>query len=527
MKSFMSRTPQKMDNINTVDELTEDIGKVPEEVVKYKHKSKNEISYEVKREYSKSSFDRFGDDLAEQILSYLWIKDKFRFECLSKRIQSLIYNKQTKLIITYDNFVSDKKSREMIPFKYMANVNQIESVFTKLQALTDIKMSKCHDTSLLLFLDYTVTLLAHNCQHLNSLIIRHINLRIVSEETIDYFGERCGERIKVLRIDWNSSYNCIDRMLSSMPNLERLTTFSMSSILNGRHKGKIFNTSNQRATKLPKLKYARFKYFPEEYELKQFADEYAHIGVALRLDCDFILKDVSFDRLTSLQYLTADLDHNEPRAIQRMAIHCRHLRCLKMNINLNNAMDGFLRVIGQLRLLKRLMLRIVSKRKPYEQNNYGSVADLRAITGLKRLSLFIDINDQTLVDIDKHLPQLESLSFRIIERMNEKTLESISKLNYLKAIFIEVSLLFGTDKILLESDVIHLLKSRRLRRFKFDNLNNCFNPIDITIRSLNNFAKKAQLYPKVNYYFSLRYTKQFNVLPFLEWIPPNLYINIT
>ena len=136
----MSRTPQKMDNINTVDELTEDIGKVPEEVVKYKHKSKNEISYEVKSEYSKSSFDRFGDDLAEQILSYLWIKDKFRFECLSKRIQSLIYNKQTKLIITYDNFVSDKKSREMIPFKYMANVNQIESVFTKLQALTDIKM---------------------------------------------------------------------------------------------------------------------------------------------------------------------------------------------------------------------------------------------------------------------------------------------------------------------------------------------------------------------------------------------------
>ena len=35
----------------------------------------------------KSSFDRFGYDLTELIVSYLPIKDKFRFECLSKQIQ--------------------------------------------------------------------------------------------------------------------------------------------------------------------------------------------------------------------------------------------------------------------------------------------------------------------------------------------------------------------------------------------------------------------------------------------------------
>src|SRR5690349_4260058 len=50
------------------------------------------ISEEVMR--SKSSFDRFGDDLTEVILSYLPFDNKFRFECLSKQIQSLIYSKQ-------------------------------------------------------------------------------------------------------------------------------------------------------------------------------------------------------------------------------------------------------------------------------------------------------------------------------------------------------------------------------------------------------------------------------------------------
>src|SRR5690349_4504154 len=47
----------------------------------------------------KSTFDRFGDDLSEVIHSYLPLKDKFRFECLNKTIQNLIYNSQRVLRI--------------------------------------------------------------------------------------------------------------------------------------------------------------------------------------------------------------------------------------------------------------------------------------------------------------------------------------------------------------------------------------------------------------------------------------------
>ena len=41
----------------------------------------------------KASFDRFGDDLSELIVSYLTIEDKFRFQCLSKQWRRIVFNK--------------------------------------------------------------------------------------------------------------------------------------------------------------------------------------------------------------------------------------------------------------------------------------------------------------------------------------------------------------------------------------------------------------------------------------------------
>src|ERR1700724_630875 len=41
----------------------------------------------------KASFDRFGDDLSELIVSYLTIEDKFRFQCLSKQWRTLGFNR--------------------------------------------------------------------------------------------------------------------------------------------------------------------------------------------------------------------------------------------------------------------------------------------------------------------------------------------------------------------------------------------------------------------------------------------------
>src|SRR6185437_13601879 len=49
--------------------------------------------------YSKDSFDRFGDDLCQHILSYQTIDQKVKTECVSKQWQRFIYSSQTELLV--------------------------------------------------------------------------------------------------------------------------------------------------------------------------------------------------------------------------------------------------------------------------------------------------------------------------------------------------------------------------------------------------------------------------------------------
>ncbi|XP_054161715.1 uncharacterized protein LOC128959735 [Oppia nitens] len=51
---------------------------------------------------NKSSFDRFGDDLAALILRYLSLEDQLRLECVSKQIQSCGIQRRTNINVDYN-----------------------------------------------------------------------------------------------------------------------------------------------------------------------------------------------------------------------------------------------------------------------------------------------------------------------------------------------------------------------------------------------------------------------------------------
>src|SRR5690349_4776238 len=84
------------------------------------------------REDQKSSFGRFGDDLTELIVSYLSLEDKLRFECLSKRWQTLVFAKQNRLIV--DHRFAYKSSARVV-------VNRLESVLKKCPNISSIDIS--------------------------------------------------------------------------------------------------------------------------------------------------------------------------------------------------------------------------------------------------------------------------------------------------------------------------------------------------------------------------------------------------
>ncbi|CAG2166405.1 unnamed protein product [Oppiella nova] len=57
---------------------------------------------------AKDSLDRFGDDLCEDILSYLTLKDRFRCECVSKQWQRLVYTTVRNITITRELMARNK-----------------------------------------------------------------------------------------------------------------------------------------------------------------------------------------------------------------------------------------------------------------------------------------------------------------------------------------------------------------------------------------------------------------------------------
>ena len=74
-----------------------------------------------KKVYPKDSFDRFGDDLNELILSYLGFEDKIRLECLSKQWKRCVFQKEFVIEIDFDcnnamNFITNKFSEMTFNF---------------------------------------------------------------------------------------------------------------------------------------------------------------------------------------------------------------------------------------------------------------------------------------------------------------------------------------------------------------------------------------------------------------------------
>src|ERR1700729_670917 len=84
------------------------------------------------RQFFADSFDRFGDDLCELVLSYLTFKDKLIFECLSKQWKRFVFNKQ--YIIRNRNLFF-RKGKDIVD---VVNWLSLEALLQKCQFIREI-----------------------------------------------------------------------------------------------------------------------------------------------------------------------------------------------------------------------------------------------------------------------------------------------------------------------------------------------------------------------------------------------------
>jgi len=103
--------------------------------------------------YSCDSFLRFGDDLSEDILSYLTFEDNFRYECISRQWHSLVFNKQNVFNFCdifgkdlYKEIIIDLKTFESI-LKKCPNITSFvfNVYFDNIEEMFDLIINYCHN----------------------------------------------------------------------------------------------------------------------------------------------------------------------------------------------------------------------------------------------------------------------------------------------------------------------------------------------------------------------------------------------
>ena len=181
--------------------------------------------------YAKNSFDRFGDDLTELIVSYLWFEDKVRLECVSKQWRRLVFNKQ--FAIGFDLRYEHHLKRPVRIYDTTEEIfkrQELLSLLKKCPNITNVSISatKLNKNELSLFGQY--------CPRLKSLLkspfggkYKHDSLRFYITNDIDLsFFRMYGHKLEELNI--SGCFKKRKQSLKLCPNLKNLW-FSKHSIL--------------------------------------------------------------------------------------------------------------------------------------------------------------------------------------------------------------------------------------------------------------------------------------------------------
>ena len=474
----------------------------------------------------KESFDRFGDGLTEMIVSQLSVEDKFRLQCLSRRVQKVIFKRQTRLIMVSDtdklktddasNTVNILKTKDKDLNKKVKRM--VNNIFERLKSLTELElMGKAIDV------DYILCLLANNESKVESLKFFNIFSQIffISKNCNNYFGLKCGEKIKSLEFCAQISQKKITEFLKLTPSLEfikvqtidvilykRLSDGSVGIFSNNKKKNKNFNVM------LPMLKVAEVE-LASEAQLALFHHYYGTTTLNLHY---FLTKDQTLNATTVRYFSRVHVLHlTVPKQLDQilsiglylLAINGRQLRELYLRIPTIN--NKILIVLSNFKQLTTLEINNKDNYHSTQQDNL-SFYYFKFMTNIKELILnIVHLNDTHLRGIAEYLPRLRSLLLLTNGYISDITMETLSRLQELISLTIIADIKTNEPKTISDVGVIQVMAyCSRIRRLKFlKHYKNCDQLIEsylISVTSIKMFAILAELNPKINYYLTIYFS---------------------
>jgi hypothetical protein len=167
--------------------------------------------------FHSNSFERFGDDLSELLLSYLSVSDKVRYECVSKQWSRLIFNKLQNIIITNKQYVIQHISSQSydsikISHKIWSEKNKsiIECLAKKFKFINKLSIDFGIDNDL-------VKIITKNCKILKKLQ----TFGSPDENCCAIFGKKFGRKLEFIDIHAIEKSGILS-ILRSTPNLKAI-----------------------------------------------------------------------------------------------------------------------------------------------------------------------------------------------------------------------------------------------------------------------------------------------------------------
>ena len=445
-------------------------------------------------ESKKKSFDRFPEQLVIVLVSFLPIQYKLSFECLSKTIKKSIFVEQDVLVINKESQfllvdVPYPDQQMMITFRPYIDCDILAQILRKFKFLTKIEISDCID-----FDSYLLITIANYCTkltHLRLVCRSPEHTYSLTNESIVYFGLKCGPNLLSLSFSSSFSDENIKLLLHFTPKLQSLNCHSLNTIL----------PEAQCCYKLDHLKKVNFAN-SNRNEVIRFQDIYCNTITKICLHTDESLG--GFNRFHKLEVLYLNLQMKGNGffypALNLIAISCPLLKDLRIIGEIGSTKNRLFPEFGKFNNLEILGIKMIEDESVV--SDYGSIEDLKGLTKLRHLAIDLNcMSDQTFDNISQHLPQLVSISINSGTHLTDKTLGFLAQLKSLQALKIFCGAEQGVTTFT-DSGIERLLK----KSHKFKSLElHCVsddpkhNPMDVTLLTVREFAVKAVRNPKIGY----------------------------
>ena len=395
-----------------------------------------------KKVYPKDSFDRFGDDLTELILSFLWFEDKIRLECVSKQWKRCVFQRQFVIQIgsecsDYLNFIINELSVD-IKFDVFSlkifNENyqkykkrfisidktSLETLVKKCPNITTVRVYSRVKTEVL-------SLFGQYCPNIKSLIFSS-NITY-NHNYLSFFRENGHKLREVIVVGTDE---VIKPYLRLCPNLNSV---SISPTIITEDKEFLPNLRHIMSSDLFWISAKEIKILSDKYcqtlktlELKiRFDDmddkEVKTFGQNFRFN-DLRKLCLALNFLGSGQLIEECLSmigHNCPKLTD--------LTIISLSISTNT-----LTIFSKFKALKKLNLVFMTGNKVENMENFES---FKHCPHLKELFIYyMELREDVFTNIQSSLPKLQSLRIRTEEKFSDSFINSFHSMKFMQKIIL-------------------------------------------------------------------------------------------